>query len=127
MGTQRQGFGSLLATLSLPVIVPPPGLAPPPGFSLPTRPPPGLYLPNESPRSALPPTGAHRAHAVDGAHIHWCVDRVSEKLLQSRGCPLTSHVFESDRLPDLRCIFVPGETWLASKPKLKRSRGKGLL
>jgi len=36
---------------------------------------------------------------------------------------VTSEVFEIEGVPELRLIFIPGQTWQTSKPKFKRPRG----
>jgi len=65
----------------------------------------------------------YRAPPVSSTRIDWCIDNLSQKLCRSRGGPVTSHVFEIDGMPELRLIFVPGQTWLESRPNLKLPRG----
>jgi hypothetical protein len=61
---------------------------------------------------------ADHALEVATARIEWLVGDVSTKLY--RGNNLASHDFEIDGQPDLRLIFVPGETFLGKKSMGKR-------
>jgi len=143
---QQQKVDASANACSLPALDAPPGLILPPGLDLPVRPPPGLCRPKarvESTLSKLAPAPAARKKAYDtqssdaihadasegnlsegvpSTRIDWCIDNLTEKLIASRGGPVTSDIFEVDGMPDLRLIFIPGQTWQASKPNSKRLR-----
>jgi len=66
---------------------------------------------------------AIQTQVMPSTRIDWCIDNLMKKLNASRGGPVTSDIFEVDGMPDLRLIFIPGQTWKASKPNSKRPRG----
>jgi hypothetical protein len=128
--------------LNLPVS-PPPGLGSPSDRRESLSLQPNLSATNASPKSKVAPAPAackqvfdvqsldvvkadsseeNRAPAASSTIIDWCIDNVSQKLSASRGAPVTSDVFEIGGMPELRLIFVPGQTWLANKPNSKRLR-----